>query len=392
MGLIALLVSATVSGSACAQVGAQGDALDRRVSAVGDGQVELHFDARADVCGDGTSWYRMGSNNWYGTYTQFNDGPSRGECTAGPVRVLATVIGREVVRLQAFVGPLQHRPEATDLGAVSDREATAWLLSLGQRLDGRAARDAIAAAVLAKDGAGADGFLRVARDEDRSRETRRAALSALGRINSDAGVLALLQLADRREDVWLATEATRALGRSGDPRARAWARTVVGDSKRSDEQRAAAIATLASDPVSGADATMLRESYRGFTTQKQKEAVLSALASIGGRTNAEWLMRVASDDNELPTVRRRAVSLAERAGADGAALSALYDRVSDTETRGAVISALSQEGSRPAREKLMTIAKSTETPTTRRRAIAALEKFDSAEVNELLTSLALPRP
>jgi hypothetical protein len=57
-----------------------------------------------------------------------------------------------------------------------------------------------------------------------------------------------------------------------------------------------------------------------------------------------------------------------------------------------VITALSQEGSRPAREKLMTIAKSTEAPTTRRRAIAALEKFDSAEVNELLTSLALPRP
>jgi HEAT repeat protein len=246
--------------------------------------------------------------------------------------------------------------------------------------------------VLAKDGAGAEGFLRVARDEDRSRETRRAALSALGRINSDAGVSALLQLADRRDDAWLATEATRALGRSKDPRARAWARTVVGDAKRSDEQRAAAIATLGSDPVSGADAALLRESYRGFTTQQQKEAVLSAISSIGGRTNAEWLMRVASDDNELPAVRRRAVSMAERAGADGAALSTLYDRVTDTETRGAVITALSQEGSRPAREKLMTIAKSTETPTTRRRAIAALEKFDSAEVNELLTSLALPRP
>lgn len=388
MGLIALLVSAAVAGSACAQ----GSALDRRVTAVADGQVELHFDARADVCGDGVSWYRMGGDGWYGTYTQFNDGPGRGDCTAGPVRLLVTLIGREIVRVQPFVGPLQRREGATDLGAVPDREAVAWLLSLGQRLDGRAAREAIAAAALAKDGATADAFLVVARDEDRGRETRRSAISVLGRLSAGGGITVLMQLADQRTDTWLSGEATRTLSRSRDPRARAWWRTVVADMKRPDEQRAAAVAGLGGDLATAADVALVRDSYGTFETQQQKEAVLNAVASIGGRANAEWLMRIAVDEKELPAVRRRAVSLAERAGATGTALSALYDRVGDTETRGAVITALSQEGSRPAREKLMAIAKSTEAPTTRRRAIAALEKFDSAEVSELLTSLALPRP
>lgn len=388
MGLIALLASAAVAGSACAQ----GNALDRRVTAVADGQVELHFDARADVCGDGMSWYRMGGDSWYGTYTQFNDGPGRGDCAAGPVRLLVTLIGREIVRVQPFVGPLQHRDGATDLGAVPDRDAASWLLSLAQKLDGRAARDAIAAAALAKDGAAADAFLVVARDEDRARETRRSAINVLGRLSAGGGITALMQVADQRTDAWLSAEATRTLSRSRDPRARAWWRTVVADAKRSDEQRAAAVAGLGGDLATAADVALIRDSYGTFETQQQKEAVLSAVSSVGGRTNAEWLMRIAVDEKEMPAVRRRAVSLAERAGASGTALSALYDRVGDTDTRGAVITALSQEGSRPAREKLMSIAKSTEAPTTRRRAIAALEKFESADVSELLTSLTLPRP
>jgi hypothetical protein len=120
--------------------------------------------------------------------------------------------------------------------------------------------------------------------------------------------------------------------------------------------------------------------------------VLNAVASIGGRANTTWLLTLAKDAEQSSATRRKAVQLAERSGASGADLAAVFDAAGDTQTRESVITALAAEGSRASRDKLAAIAKSTETPALRRRAISALERFDSAETRELLTTLALPRP
>ncbi len=384
-GLIAVAAGLAIAGT----VVAQGSPLDRRVTAVANGTAELHFEARADVCGNGVNWYRVGSDSWYGTYYSNGGGDGRDACDTGPVRVLVTVVDREIVRLRTFVGPLGREASATDLGPVPSREAAEWLVALGQRLDGRAAREALGAAVLAKEGVSAAAVQAIAADEDRPRETRRSALSALARVE---GVTALIALAEQRSDSWLATEATRVLGRSSDPRARAALRGILADDARSQETLAAAVAAIGNDQASGADAKLLRERYRSIEAPKAKEAVLSALANVGGTANIEWLTALAGDATQSLDLRRRAVSLMERAGASGEELVALFDRVNDTETRGAVISALAQEGSRPSREKLVAIAKSTEVTTTRRRAISALERFDSPDVRQALTTLAMPRP
>lgn len=388
-GLGAVALSAMLAGSACAQ----GSALERQVAAVSDGRVEFNFPSRADACGDGAQWYRVGTDSWYGRTTDgFSVSSSRMACENGPVRVMVTLVAREIVRIESFVGPLVHQEGATDLGAVDAREATAWLLGLARRLNGRPSRDAIGPTVLARDGASADGLAAIARDEDRSRETRRSSVNALLRLESAAGIPTLVRLSESGNDAWLASEAVRVLGRSGDPRARAHLRTVVADTKRPEATRISAVSGLGGELATGADAALLRDSFAGMESDRAREAVLTALASIGGRTNATWLIGVAKDERLSQQVRRRAVSLVERAGVSGAELGALYDAVTDTETRGAVISALANEGSRPSREKLAAIAKSTETPAIRRRAISALERFDSPETRELLTTLAMPRP
>jgi hypothetical protein len=411
---------------------AQGSTIDRRVTAVGDGRAQLHFDSREETCGDGARYFRYSDDSWYGNWSETSgnvvSSNARSECERGPVRVLVTVADREIVRIETFVGPLQRAEGATDVGEVGSREASAWLLSLAARLDGRPARDAILPAVLERDADAALGLVNVARDTDRARETRRSAISWLPRVsegqetqairtlsdlarNADdappvrqsavgallrvprgAGLVALTQLAQANDDAWLAREATRTLARSGDPRAREFLRDVVADTRRSEELRAAAIAGLGGDLATGADARLLRDTYRTLTADKVKDAVLASVAAIGGKANADWLMGVARDERETPQLRRKAVSLAERAGASGDDLAGLYDAMSDTETRGAVISALAQEGSKPARDKLLAIAKSTETPTLRRRAIAALERHDSPEVREALQALVVPRP
>ena len=409
---------------------AQGSSIDRRVAGIGSGRAELSFPSRDETCGDGARYFRYSDDSWYGNWSETSGGfvtsNARNECERGPVRVLVTVVSREIVRIETFVGPLQRTNDAVDLGEIPAREASAWLLGLAARLDGRPARDAILPAVLAAGGDPTAGLVSVARDTDRARETRRSAISwlprvgagqetqvvrtltdlarngddapavrqsavgALLRVPQGGGIAPLTDLAQVSDDPWLGREATRTLARSGDPRARDFMRDVVADTRRSDELRAAAIAGLGGDLATGADARLLRDTYRTLTVEKVKDAVLSSVAGIGGKANADWLMGVARDEREVPALRRKAVSLAERAGASGEALSSLYDAMNDTETRGAVISAMATEGSKPSREKLMAIARSTESPQLRRRAVTALQRFDSPEVREALQALVMP--
>ncbi len=429
--MMVLVPGAAVVGLSAAIVGslfAQGGALDR-VAGVRNGMVEFHFASHGDTCGDGLNWMRTGENSWSGSFISTNDPALRAQCARGPVRVLLTKAEGEVVRLEAFVGPLQHAAEATDLGAIPARDASAWLLALARRADGRTARDAILPAVLADSVTPAPALIALARDTDRARATRRSAISwltrapgaspdevaqalstlardandtpsvrqsavsALSRLDGGVGVAALSRLArESTDDAWLAREATRVLARSGDPRARDFLRDAVANAQLPNAQRAAAIAGLGNDMATGADARLMRDSYRTLDDGRLKDATLNAVAAVGGRTNVDWLLGVARDADEAPAQRRRAVSQAERAGATGVDLARLFDEVDDTDTRNAVISALAQEGSRPARDKLIEIAKSTELGTLRRRAISALNRFDGPEVQSALFDIGSGRP
>lgn len=414
----------TLGTAAAITANAQGGTLERRVAAVANGQVEFNFASHEEACGDGLRFMRTDDDSWYGSYINTSDPAMRAQCVRGPLRVLVTLADREVVRIESFIGPLQHAEGATNIGAVAARDASAWLLSIAARADGRPARDAILPAVLADSASPTPALLGIARDQERARDTRRSAiswlvrapdassaetartlaslardegdapavrqsaLSALIRLPQGTGITALAQLAAEREDLWLGSEATKVLARSGDPRARAYLRTAVADARLPDDLRAAAITGLGNDMATGADAKLLRDTWRSLSDERSKGATLSAVAAIGGGANAEWLMNIARDREQTPALRRKAVSLSERAGATGTQLGRLFDTVDDTDTRNAVISALGTEGSKPARDKLLDIAKSSELPALRRRAISALNKFDSPEVREALAAIA----
>lgn len=424
IGTIGVVTAGALAAGLAGTAGAQGGTLDRRVNAVADGQVEFHFASNEETCGDGLHFMRTGEDSWYGSYVNTSDPAMRASCARGPVRVLVTMAGREVVRIESFIGPLQHADGATNIGTVAAREASGWLLGLAARVDGRPARDAILPAVLADSSAPTPALLAIARDQDRARETRRSAISwlvrapdasaaeasrtlaalardegdapavrqsalnALIRLPRGAGIAPLTQLARETSDPWLGRESMRVLSRSGDPRARDYLRTAAADTRLADDLRAAAITGLGNDMATGSDAKLIRDTWRTLTETKTKEASLNAVGAIGGGTNAEWLMGIARDGDEAPALRRRAVTLAERAGATGAQLGTLFDAVEDTDTRGAIITALGVEGSKPARDKLLAIAKSTEIPSLRRRAISALDRYDSEEVREALAAIA----
>lgn len=420
--LLSWLVAGTALTTAQNSLGAQ--ALERRIAQVRDGEVEFHYAARPGVCGDGKYWMRVDGNSWHGT---FNDAVRLAPCEVGPVRVLLTRADGQTVKVQTYAGPLQGEPGATNLGRVSAREAATYLLGAAGSIDARTGRDAIFPATIADsttvtpqlleivqdaqrprgvrqqamsylasragEPGGVSGrdasrhLAAVARDERDNQEIRRQALRSLMRIDAGGGFNGLEEIALSANDPWLAGEATKALASSGDPRAREFLRRAAGRAEMPNEARVAAISGLGGEYGSAADATFLRELYPRLTAERQRDAALRAVASIGGSTNARWLLNLARGDTGAVRQRRHAISLADQAGVPVADLISLYDAVGDSEVRAAIIDALARDGSRPAVDKLLAIARDDTQINQRRRAINALGKFDDSRVREALRGL-----
>lgn len=165
-----------------------------RVSRAGDGTVRLSFATRPEYCGRGGSISR--GNNWR---NNFNDGDRNRDvewdnaCDYGPGRLVLDKRDGEIVGLRFAVGG-RWRPAGagvTDIGMVPAKEAADYLLSLASKLPGRAGRDAIYPATIADSATVWPALIRLARDEERPRETRKQAVFWLGQAAGDAATSGL---------------------------------------------------------------------------------------------------------------------------------------------------------------------------------------------------------
>ncbi|HVZ49022.1 MAG TPA: HEAT repeat domain-containing protein [Gemmatimonadaceae bacterium] len=347
---LASLAGAALMG--CATAGAQGT-LERRIAALGDGSAQFNFASRDGVCGNGRTFFRVDDDGWYQTsssgMTFSSDGVrSDNVCARGPVRVVISKAGRDIVKIETYAGPLATDPEAgRDLGTVPAREAAQYLLSIAATAEGRPAREAMTPAMLADSAAVSAQLLAIATDKTRSRDLRRSAISWASRRRAEPGgpgapavaralndivrdrdegepirqqALATISSFNRGEgiptligfasdaDVWIATQAMRTLARSGDPRARAFTREIVKRDDLPDEVRSEVIRGLGGDYATGADYRLLRELYPRLTNDRDRDAVISTLASAGGRENADWLVTLARSPTETVARRRRVIN------------------------------------------------------------------------------------
>jgi hypothetical protein len=416
--------AAALGIAAAASIPADAQTLERRVSGISNGVVEFNFPSREGVCGDGRYWMRVDGDMWHGSVS---DATRAQPCERGPVRVVLTRAESEVVRVQTFAGPLSSEPGATNLGAVSASEGAQFLLSIAERLDARPGRDVILPAALADGAAITPRLIAIARDPNRARELRRSAISwlprrvqepggvggrelaraladiardetdqqqvrqqamsSLLRLDAGAGYDALESIAENANDPWLAREATGVIANSGDPRSREFLRRVAGSSSSPDEARVSALRGLGGGYGTAKDAEFLRGLYPRLNGERMRDAALEGIASIGGRTNASWLLDIARNADESIRHRKRAIELADRAGIRASELGTLYDAVQDAELRAVVIAALARDGSRPAVDKLLSIARSDSQVSQRRRAISALTKFEDQRVKDALKDL-----
>src|SRR5919198_2501054 len=308
-----------------------GQSLARRISSAPDGRVQFSFPARPGVCGNGRSYIQTGPNNYSGSW---DDSRRMDPCVAGPVRVVLDRADRSVISIQTYVGPPNVDQGTTDLGMVDPQDAVDYLFSLAREAEGRVGREAIMPAMLADDvrtsrqlleigrdqsrpretrrsalswlgqSAGAQGavpssiteaLLQIARDEADNMEVRRSALGVLSRLDHGAGIPPIIELGRANlsgERTWLSKESLSALARSGDPRAREFLRGVIQRTDVADDVLFTAIRGLGTEYATGRDADLLRQVYPKLSGEPARDAVLSALAEIGGAENTPWLPRV----------------------------------------------------------------------------------------------------
>jgi HEAT repeat protein len=395
-----------------------------RVAGASEARVQFTYAARSEVCGNGRSFIQVSGNSWYGSW---NEGDRREACVVGPVRVVLDRAGREVVSIASYAGPVpESTPGIADLGRVRARDAAEYLLGLAERAEGRVSRDALLPAVLAdsvdvtprllalaknqnaaretrrsaiswlgrpldarergvKDVA--DVLIQISRDEDDNQNVRQQALRTLARLEHGAGTAALMELARDAQRGWLAREALSALTSSGDPRARQHLRDVVRRAELPDDVLAAAIKGVGGEFATGEDVKLLRDNYARLPGERSREAAVSAIANFGGTENVRWLLALARDPNQPISTRRRAVQHAYRGGTSVAEIIKVYDETTDPQLKDAVMSTLVESGDKQATDKLMQIARSDESLSRRRKAVNVLSRSSDERVKKFLSEL-----
>jgi len=427
-----LVVAAALVAAAAPAASAQ--ALGAKVNSAPDGRVQFSFASRPGVCGNGRSYIQTGPNSITGTvsysgnvYGNWNDAMRADPCIAGPVRVVIDRADRLPLTVQTYVGPPDTTVRGvTDLGRVRAQDAADYLLSLANTVDGRAGRDALFPAMLADSantaatlvtiakntalpretrrsalsymGRSTDGMqtipasvtepiLAIARDESDNQSVRQQALSVLGRLDHGAGIPSLIQLSQQTQSNWLARESMSTLSRSGDPRARQYLRTAVKRTDLPDDVLAVAVRALGQDYATAQDAALLREIYPTLKTDRTREAVFSALADIGGAENTRWMINLAENGNERLDMRRRALDAANRSGAPIAEMIKLYDTTTDPNMKQTLINIYIRNGERASVDKLLSIVKSEENMSVRRQTIQRLSNSDDPRIKQALQDL-----
>jgi HEAT repeat protein len=420
------LIAAAATLAAVGSAGAQ--SIEGRVSSAPDGRVQFSFAARPGVCGNGRTYIQTGPNSYNGTfYGNFNDGVRNDPCIAGPVRVVIDRADKMPLSIQTYVGPADSTLRGvTDLGRIRAQDAADYLLGVASKIDGRAGRDALLPAMLADSantatalvaiakntalpretrrsalsymGRSTDGMgtipstvtepiLAIARDETDNQSVRQQALSVLGRLDHGSGIMPLVALSEQTNSLWLAKESMSALSRSGDPRARAYLRKAVRRTDLSDDVLTVALRSLGQDYATAQDAALLREIYPSLRSDRSREAVFSALAEIGGAENTKWMLDMAQRGTETMPMRRRALEAASRSGASIASLVGLYDTTTDPSMKQSLIGIYVRNGEKAAVDKLLSIVKGEENLSVRRNAISQLSRSEDPRIKAALLDI-----
>jgi HEAT repeat protein len=407
-----------------ATAGAQ--SLAQRIAAAGQGEVRMTYATRPNVCGDGGSMVGVGdgfmmssSMESYGRWTSTS-------CRPGAARVALQVGPGGVESIQARVGGSWEAAtgHVVDLGVVSAPEAARYFLDAAEKLDGRAGRNTLLAAVIADsadigarllaigqrasvpsetrhravnwlgvfgDASMAKPLSELAKSgDDEKKSVAEAALFALSRLPDGAGMPSLIELARSAPSTRLRGKAVFWLGQSDDRRARAEVRTIAGDASAPNEVREKAVFSLGhGDAATADDYRFLRDLFGRVDGRKLQDQILMAMSQSGDREGRQWLLSVARDENAPVESRKKAIFWAAQGDLPTADIASVYDAVSNRTVKEHTIFVLSQRDDKASTEKLMAIVNGSGDAELRKKALFWLGQKDDPAVTKAISDLVM---
>lgn len=296
--------------------------LAQRIAGV-QGEAELHFASRPDVCGNGEGGISFHSSTRMRSTTVHDNDGWNDFCEPGPVRVRLSVMGGAVTRLHTYVGERHGSAAAgvTELGVVGTREAVDYFLGLAREAEAPVARESILPAALADSVTVAPQLIELARNRTRPVEVRKPALFWAGQVG-EANVL----------------EPVRAMANDG-----------------SEDE----------------------------SMRKQATFVLSQLPDGAG---LPALMSIARNGEGM-SVRKQALFWAGQGGAPTAELLEMYRQLDERDLKKQMIFVLSQRDDSAATDGLIEIARGDADNSLRKQAFFWLGQKHDPRVVELLTSI-----
>jgi HEAT repeat protein len=234
-------------------------------------------------------------------------------------------------------------------------------------------------------------FAREDRDEGKARKKGLgdAALAALGTLENDAGVPALIDLA-RNGSVGTRRTAVFWLGQNGSESARRLLHSVIENANEDHRVRAHAIFSLShSDNVPQSEFDYLRRMYSRIDDTEVKEAIIQGMQEDedGG---ARWLIERALDDNEPLELRKKAIFWAgQNDDTPTEEIARVYRQADRTNLREHTIFVLSQREDEASINELLRIAREDTDTEMRGKALFWLGQKDDPRVRKLIADLIL---
>lgn len=279
------------------RAGAQ--AIGRRVPNVRDGKIRMSFAARPNICGFdngiSTNAHQRGNDRSNWSSEKSEDVEYDNQCSEGPVRVVAAFQNGALSKIRTYVGG-RWRPSSgvTDIGTVSTRDATEYLIGLARTQPGKAAGEAVYPITLADSIEPAQPIYSIARDNSRPMDVRGPAIFWLSQVDDDRAVGMLNEILKSASNSEIQDKAIFGLSQQRSGKGLAILRDFAEKEGAPDEVRGKAIFWLGQSKDDGGQ--YLRSLYPRVHSSELKDKIIFSMSQQKGAASVDWLMIVAKND------------------------------------------------------------------------------------------------
>jgi HEAT repeat protein/TolA-binding protein len=222
---------------------------------------------------------------------------------------------------------------------------------------------------------------------DPSTDVRVEAIAWLPKVQGEAGVNMLEELLRTDSEERIQSAVVRTLTSSDNARARSSMRALIDRKDAPLNLRLSAVNAFSSDRATTDDAAYLRNLYGKVDNDRVKDAIVNAIARIGGQENDQWILNLARNANEPSQFRATAISRLMRSNIPIADLMKLYEASDSYEIRSRIVSNLENRKETDAADKLIEIMRTTTEKNIKVQAFNALSRRKDPRSAQLLDEI-----